>query len=227
MGSARLPWPLVAGVADEVTWLDARADELFLLTHKDSPRFKIIKTSVAHPDLAKATVAVAESDVVIRTFGIAKDAMYVRDLSGGISRLRRYPFPKGKPQVVSLPFEGTLAGLTTDPHRPGAIFAMASWTHSPAWFSLAGGRLQETHLAPPNPADFSEITSEEGKDPSADDTPRPPSIIDIRQLPRDGSHPTLQSGFGALGVPFEPYFSPTLLPSLHPRGISPIAHLPT
>ncbi len=225
MGSAEIPWRLVADVADEVTWLDARADELFLLTHKDSPRFKIIKTSVAHPDLAKATVAVAESDVVIRTFGIAKDAMYVRDLSGGISRLRRYPFPKGKPQVVSLPFEGTLAGLTTDPHRPGAIFAMASWTHSPAWFSLAGGRLQDTHLAPPNPADFSEITSEEVKAPSADGTPVPLSIIYKRGLARDGSHPALVTGYGALGVAFEPYFSPTLLAWLERGGIYAIAHV--
>src|SRR5229473_2950252 len=225
MGSAEIPWRLVADVADEVTWLDARADELFLLTHKDSPRFKIIKTSVAHPDLAKATVAVAESDVVIRTFGIAKDAMYVRDLSGGISRLRRYPFPKGKPQVVSLPFEGTLAGLTTDPHRPGAIFAMASWTHSPAWFSLAGGRLQDTHLAPPNPADFSEITSEEVKAPSADGTPVPLSIIYKRGLARDGSHPALVTGYGALGVAFGPYFSPTLLAWLERGGIYAIAHV--
>ena len=226
IGSGQIPWRLLADVGDEVTQFEARGDEVFLLTHKVSPRFKIIKTSLSHPDLAKATVAVPESEVVIRAFGIAKDALYVRDLSGGISRLRRYPFSTGKPQIVSLPFDGAISNLTADSRRPGTTFALTSWTRSSTWFSMdAKNRLVDVHLAPPNPADFSEIVSEEVKAPSADGTPVPLSIIYKKGLARDGSHPTLVAGYGAYGITLEPAFNPMLLAWLERGGIYAVAHV--
>ncbi len=226
IGSTEIPWRLLADVGDEVTSLEARGDEVFLLTHKDSPRFKIIKTSLAHPDLAKAVAVIPESEVVIRAFGIAKDALYVRDLSEGISRLRRYPFSTGKPQTVSLPYDGTISNLTADPRRPGATFALTSWTRSSTWFSIdSKTRLADVHLAPPNPADFSEILSEEVKAPSADGTPVPLSITYKKGLARDGSPPTLLNGYGSYGITAEPFFNPMLLAWLERGGIYAVAHI--
>src|SRR5262249_27418058 len=227
IGSAEIPWRMLADIGDEVTQFDARGDDVFLLTHKDSSRFTIIKTSLAHPDLAKAAVVVPESEVVVRNFRVAKDALYVRDLSGGISRLRRYPFSSSKPQIVSLPFDGAISNLTADPRRPGATFALTSWTRSSTWFSMdPKSRLAiDVHLAAPNPADFSEILSEEVKAPSADGTPVPLSIIYKRGLARDGSHPTLIAGYGAYGITLEPTFNPMLLAWLERGGIYAVAHV--
>ena len=225
-GSPEIPWRLLADVGDEVTQFDARGNEVFLLTHKNSPRFKIIKTSLAHPDLAKAAAVVPESEVVIRAFGVAKDALYVRDLTGAMSRLRRYPFSTGKPQTISLPYDGSISNLTADPRRPGAALALTSWTRSSTWFSMdPKNQLVDVHLAPPNPADFSEIASEEVKAPSADGTLVPLSIIYKKGLARDGSHPTLITGYGAYGITLEPAFNPMLLAWLERGGVYAVAHV--
>ena len=101
--AAETPWHLVADVEDAVTNFDARGERIYLLSHKDASRFKVLETGIAHPDMAKASVLVAPSEAVITTIGVAQDALYVRDLDGGLGRVRRVPFEGGAPQPVALP----------------------------------------------------------------------------------------------------------------------------
>ena len=59
---AATPWKRLAGFADDVVAIDdddgsptglaARGDDVYLLTHKDAPRYKIIQTSLKNPDLS-------------------------------------------------------------------------------------------------------------------------------------------------------------------------------
>jgi prolyl oligopeptidase len=58
-------WVKVADASDDVTDVSARGDDLYLVTHKNAPRFAIIKTSAAHPDIASATVVVPPSSRVV------------------------------------------------------------------------------------------------------------------------------------------------------------------
>ena len=108
------PWRRLADFGDDVVAVDenggliglaAHGDDVYLLTHKDASRYKIVKTSLKHPRLSHAETVVPSSDVVIRTMGQAKDALYVQDLDGGLGHLRRVSWD-GQQETLSLPFPG-------------------------------------------------------------------------------------------------------------------------
>ena len=224
--AAETPWHLVADVEDAVTNFDARGERIYLLSHKDASRFKVLETGIARPDLAKASVLVAPSEAVITAIGVAQDALYVRDLDGGVGRLRRVPFEGGAPQPMGLP-DGSAQSVVTDPRFPGALVSLTASTRSPLWLLLdpKTGRATDTGLLPPSPVDFSGVESEEVKAKSADGTMVPLSIIHKKGLVRDGSNPTWLTGYGAYGISFEPAFQPTRLSWYERGGVLAVAHV--
>jgi prolyl oligopeptidase len=224
---AKTVWKKVVDQTDEVTGFDVHAGEIYLLSHKNASRFKVLRISLSSPDLAHAAVAVPASEVVITAISAAGDALYVQDLDGGIGRLRRLPYGNGSIQPVNLPFYGAIQSLVTNPTQAGAWMELVSWTKSPLWYSLDAktDKLTDTALVPPSPVDYSQIESEEVKAKSADGTMVPLSIIHKRGLVLDGSHPTWLTGYGAYGINYDPYFDPTILVFLERGGIHAIAHV--
>jgi prolyl oligopeptidase len=224
---AKTAWKKVADQSDEVTGLDVHADEIYLVSHKDASRFKVLRTSLSAPDLPHAAVAVPASEVVIIGITAARDALYIQDLDGGIGRLRRLPYTSGSIQPIKLPFDGAIQSLVTNPIESGASLELVSWTKSPLWYLLDAktDKLTDSALVPPSPVDYSQIESEEVKAKSADGTMIPLSIIHKRGIARDGSHPTWLTGYGAYGINYDPYFDPTILAFLERGGIHAIAHV--
>jgi len=224
---AKTAWKKVADQTDEVTGFDVHGAEIYLLSHKNASRFKVLRASLSSPDLAHAAVAVPASEVVINNIGAAADALYIQDLDGGIGRLRRLPYGNGSIQPVNLPFYGAIQSLVTSPRESGAWLELTSWTKSPLWYSLDAktDKLTDTALVPPSPVDFSQIESEEVKAKSADGTMIPLSIIHKRGLALDGSHPTWLTGYGAYGINYDPYFDPTVLVFLEHGGVRAFAHV--
>jgi prolyl oligopeptidase len=224
-GNAR--WTRVAAVGDAVTNLDFRGDEVLLLTHKDTPRFRIVKTSLKKPDIAHAQEFMSQQKGVITALGFARDAVYVQVLEGGPSRLLRTSFAGGAGAELKLPFSASIAGLFTNPLLPGATFSAQGYTH-PLQVLLAGATsVKDTGLSPPSSVDTSGYEVLEEKTKSADGTEVPCTVVAKKGLARDSSHLALIDGYGAYGISAEPYFSPTLFVWLergalfvesHPRG---------
>jgi prolyl oligopeptidase len=223
---AGTPWRKVADVDDAVTNLDLRGDTAYLVTHKDAPRFQVSTIDLAHPE-KRTVVIVPASEVVVTSVGVAKDALYVQDLDGGLGRLRRVPFGGGAAEILALPFEGAISAMTTDPRRDGAILQMTSWTKPPLWYTYdpKTGKAVDTKLASPSPVDFSGVDSAEVKAKSADGTMVPLSIVYKKDIVLDGSHPTWLEGYGAYGITIDPAFSPTRLAWLERGGVFAVAHV--
>jgi len=223
---AATPWRKVADVDDAVTNLDLRGDTAYFVTHKNAPRFQVVTLDLSHPE-KKPAVLVPVSQVVVTSLGVAKDALYVQDLDGGLGRLRRVPFDGGKVENVALPFEGAISALGTDPRRDGALLQMTSWIKSPLWYEYdpKTGKAADTKLALPSPVDFSGIESAEVKAKSADGTMVPLSIVHKKDIVLDGSHPTWLEGYGAYGITLDPAFSPTRLAWLERGGVFAVAHV--
>src|SRR5205823_990999 len=119
-------WRKVCDIADEVVYLAVNGDALYLLTTKDAPNGKVIRTSLSAPDIAKANVVLAESDNVIERIRAAKDGLYVQDINGGYGGLRRVAFD-GKATAVALPYEGSITRLVTDTREDGAWLLGTGW----------------------------------------------------------------------------------------------------
>ena len=223
---AKTPWKKVADSADNITSFDVHGDHLYLMSHTDASRFKVLRTSLAAPDLAHAAVVVPASEAVVVGISVASDALYIQDLDGGIGRLRRVSYSGGAAEPVTLPFDGAIQSLVTNPTQPGAWLELTSWVKSPLWFALdaKSGKITDTGLVPPSPVDYSQVEAEEVKARSADGTMVPLSIVHKRGLTLDGSHPTWLEAYGAYGITIDPGFRPTLLAFFERGGVFAVAH---
>jgi prolyl oligopeptidase len=220
-------WRKVADIEDAVTNFAARGEDLFLLTHRDAPRFKIIRTKSAAPDLSRAETVVPPGRTVVQNLGAASDALYVEELEGGLARLRRIPYTGGSSEQIQLPFDGSIDFFVSNVRRPGVIFRLQSWTHSPLWYAYdpVAKKVRDTRLVPRAPIDYSTMESSEVEAPSADGTLIPLSIVHRRGLKLDGSHPTLLEAYGAYGFSFDPFFRPALIAWLERGGVYAVGHV--
>jgi len=222
-------WTKFVDVDDDVTSGAIRGHEMWLMTHKDAPKFKVLHIDLDHPDITKADVALPPSDLVLQGISPANDALYIEAQQGGISHLLRIPYGQTAVTPVTLPFAGAIEGFFTDVEQNGALIRFAGWTEAPQWYAYdpAGDKLTNTDIEPLNPTDFSDITSVEVTAPSADGTPVPLSIIYKKDLPMNGQNPCLMEGYGSYGLNIDPGFDATRLALLekgiiiayaHPRG---------
>lgn len=227
VGKPGTPWERVCDVADDVTGLATHGDELYLLSHKGAPHFKVIRTSLEHPDVEHASVVVPESERVIKNIATAQDGLYVQETDGTIGILDRLNYEGGNPEQIKLPFEGTVSIGATDERVPGALVVLTSWARAPRIYAFdpRSSALVDTKLQPLGPNDDpQDVVSEEVKVESWDGTMVPLSIIHKRDLKMDGSNPTLIRGYGAYGITIDPEFDPILLAWLEKGGVYAWAH---
>lgn len=224
---ATASWRKIADVGDEIINFDAKGDRVYLLSHHQASRFKILSIELPKDEVAHARVTMAASDAVITGVQAASDALYVQKLDGGLGKLWRLPFDGGSAEEIRLPFEGAIQEIFVNPTEPGAFVRMASWTKSSLFFHYdpKNNTLSDTKIIPPSPVDFSEIESEEVKAKTSDGTMVPLSIIHKRGLKMDGTHPTLLHGYGSYGITYDPGFDPTSLAWLERGGVVAVAHI--
>ncbi len=226
LNSNHIAWKKLFDVDAAITNFTPHGDDLYLVTHKSKPRYEVTRINLKTPDLAHATIVVPASEVVIQEADVATDGIYLRDLDGGIGRMRRLsfdghiePIPVGKGQSVS--------EISVTPTEPGALVHVVSWTTSPHFlqYDPKSRKTAEIGIQPPLPIDTSGYESEEVKAKSADGTMIPLSIIHSKHLALDGNHPTHLIGYGAYGISYDAYFDPVWLAWLERGGVIAFAHV--
>jgi len=221
-------WKKVCDVDDDVTDFSLHGTTIYLLTHKNAPRFKLIRTDLARPDSAHAAEVLPEGDAVLTGTATARDALYVHELDGGIGRIVRVPYTGGPPETLALPFDGSVNFYPTDPRMAGIVFAMTSWVKGPRIYAYdpKTGKVTDTGLRPAGPYDNPpDLTSVEVKARSYDGTMVPLSIVYKRGLKMDGSNPAILIGYGSYGITIDPFFDAKYLAWLERGGVLAIAHI--
>lgn len=225
------PWRKVCDVPDGVTGFAVHEDTIYLMTHKDAPRCRVLATSLAMPDLATAREVVPHGDSVIEQIAVAGGALLLKELDAGSARVRRVSLTTGRIEPVPLPFAGTIYATVTDPTSDTVLVPMESWTISPRVYAfnaagnLGATPLRDTGWQPPSSADFSTIKMQDVEARSTDGTPIPLSLVYKNDLRRDGTNPTLLEGYGSYGFPIPPHFRPQFLAWLERGGVWAIGHL--
>ncbi|HWY16225.1 MAG TPA: prolyl oligopeptidase family serine peptidase [Rhizomicrobium sp.] len=219
------PWKRVASLDDKVTNAALHGDRLFLIAYKKAPRFKVLETSAASPEIAKAKTLIPTATRVIEDFAAASDALYIRDLDGGPSRLRRYDLASGRITDIVLPADGTLTGPVTDPTSADVLFGLQGWVIPQRWYTLAHGQVAPLALSPPWKDDYSAFVAEEVKARAHDGTLIPLSIVHKRGLKLDGTNPVWLIGYGAYGLSLTPALVSRFVPLLEDGGVVAIAHV--
>ena len=224
---ASASWRKIADVGDEVTSFDIHGDHVYLLSHHEASRFKILGVDLPKDEVAHARVLMPPSDAVVTGIQAAADALYVQKLDGGLGKLWRLPYDGGVATEIRLPFEGAIQEIFVNSAEPGVFVRLASWTKSSLFFHYdpKTSTMADTKIIPVSPVDFSGIESEEVKAKSADGTKVPLSIVHQRGLKMDGSRPTLLHGYGSYGYTYDPAFDPTSLAWLERGGVVAVAHI--
>ncbi|MDP9172601.1 MAG: prolyl oligopeptidase family serine peptidase [Planctomycetota bacterium] len=227
LGQPNTPWTKVCDIDDQITDFSLHGDDIYLLSHKDADRYKILRTSLKKPDAANAEVVVPEGPTVLRELTCMDDALYAIELDAGIGRMVRVPYG-GSPQRLHLPMEGTVYFEGSDPRLSGILLGMTSWTTAGQiyLFDPKSNQTTLTDLQPQGPFDAPDyLTAEEVNVPSYDGVPVPLSIVYKKGLKLDGSNPTILSAYGAYGITSDPGFSYAALAWYNRGGIRAIAHV--
>jgi len=225
--AAKTPWRKIADVEDAVANATLHGDDIYLLSHKNASRYKILKLRAPNPDLGRAQEVVGPSSVVIQDMGIAKDALYVKVLDAGVQKVRHLDYATNKMTDLSNTLAGGISELATSPNVPGVLFPVVTWVQPQRWFSFDASTSapKDASLAPPSKLDTSDYEFEEVRAKAHDGTEIPLSLIHKHGLPRDGERPTWLNGYGAYGISLTPSFSPGLFALLERGGLVAVAHV--
>ena len=226
------PWrQIVTGEAEIAPDVNApvavHASTLYFLSQKNAPNRKIVSFNLDYPDMAHASELKAPAKGM-QLLGVyaAKDGLYLETQHGVAFELwvSSYDHP-GQWKKVPMQFAGTMSNIATNPTLSGAMFRLESWTHSDEslLYDPLTNRTRNTGLLEKNPADYSQITTEELEVESTDGATVPVSVLYRKGLALDGSNPTWLNVYGPYGDSIYPYFYAPHLAWLEQGGI--IAHV--
>jgi len=220
---ASCPWRKIAGPDDAVTAFAVHGDTLYAVSHRDAPRSQVLAYSLAD---GRAEVVVPGSERVVQAVRVVGRHLLVRDLDGGIARLRRVPLAGGEIEEVALPVEGVMPEWTIGADGSSALLVLSSWTQSPAAYRYSDdGAVHDTGWIPRSAVDFSDIEVRELHVPARDGVPVPLTVLHRRGLSLDGGNPTLLTGYGSYGYVLSREFKPELLAWLERGGVYAVAGL--
>jgi prolyl oligopeptidase len=223
-----VPWQRMTSFEDKISGFAVHGDDLYMISGKDTLLPRVLKTSLAKPDIAHATVVLSEGGGVVKEIAAAADALYVRLLDGGPSRMLRIPYGNNRAQQIAMPFSGSIRIAYADDTRPGVLVELAGWTQASGtyWYDPSKARLTRLALQPLGPFDGpNDLVVHEVKVPSHDGAMVPLSIVHKRGIRLDGSNPTILAGYGAYGYSQEPKFDPDWLTWFERGGIYAVAHV--
>ena len=231
LAEARPRWRKIVGYEDQVLDVVGAGDDLFLLSRQNAPRRKVLRLK-GGKDFSTAKLAIPQGDSVIRTVGIAKDAIYLRTMVAGIDRLERVAIGllgnTKSSEYVRTPFDTSISQLVANPHTPGVLLRIQGWIEAPAIVEIdTHGETHATNLQPPasGAADFDAMDEVRLYAPATDGTKIPVTLMYKKTTTLTRENPTLLEVFGSYGYSMTPVFDATRLAWLERGGILAVAHV--
>src|SRR5438105_11484844 len=201
-------WKQITRFADQIKAARlGRDNALYLLSRADAPRGKILRLPLDNSELANATVIVPPSNAVIQFMEPMASALYVGDLLGGPSQIRRFGLDGKNETLIPIPKISAVSEMESLEDN-SLLFRDASYTEPAAWFKVASGKIEpvKTALVNTSPVSFADIEVTREFATSKGDTEVPLNIVRRKGTKPDGNNPTLLYGYGGYGISMTPNF---------------------
>jgi len=202
-------WHQIGRLSDEIADAEFGADgNLYLLSHLNAPKGKILKTPLTQPRVSDAQTVVPESRVAIESFLPIGNMLYTADQVGGPSQLRSFD-TAGKLQGVVPILPISSVDQLVRSNDGALLFRNTSFLEPPAWYRYdpATKMVTRTALHETAAADFSDAEVVREFAISKDGTRVPLNIIRRKGARLDGKNPVLLTGYGGYSVNITPDFS--------------------
>jgi prolyl oligopeptidase len=233
LSSEKIPWRPLTTIEDEIHDFVAHGNDVYFLTAKGTPRFKIIKTSLKQPDLSKAeTVFEPEAGWQVSgnirksknflTINVSKNELMTKSVL--------YEFRTGRLTVPDIALSGNIT------LRPLSVLADEFDVSHKGWTTPANnfhyvastGRFSEGpfHMNLKLSRRLENLVYEELEVPSYDGVLVPLSVIyDRTKLNKDGNAIVYMTGYGAYGMSYKPFFPMHVMPLLERGVVYAVAHV--
>lgn len=201
-------WKQITQFSDQIKVARlGRDNALYLLSRADAPRGKILRLPLDVPELKNAAEIVAAGDPVIEHIVPGTDALYVGDLLGGPSQIRRFDLNGKNEMLVPVPQVSAVQEMLAL-EDGSLLFRAVSYTEPAAWFHCPNEKTEptKTALRSTSPVSFADIEVTREFATSKDGTKIPLNILFRKGLKREGQNPTLLYGYGGYGISLSPNF---------------------
>jgi len=201
-------WKQITQFSDQIkTARLGRDNALYLLSRAGAPRGKILRLSLGTPELKNAVEIVPAGEAVIEQIVPTANALYVSDLLGGPSQIRRFGLDGKGETMIPIPMISAVQEMVALEDN-SLLFRDVSYTQPAAWFHCAQGKTEpvETALRTTSPVSFADIEVTREFAISNDGTKIPLNIIFRKGMKRDGQNPTLLYSYGGYGISMSPNF---------------------
>jgi prolyl oligopeptidase len=201
-------WKQITQFSDQIKIARlGRDDALYLVSRAGAPRGKILRLPLGVPELKNAAEIVAAGEAVIERIVPSKDALYVGDLLGGPSQIRRFDLNGKNATTIPIPQISAVQEMLAL-EDGSLLFRDVSYTEPAAWFRCPNGKTEpaKTALRSTSPVSFADIEVRREFATSKDGTKIPLNIVFRRGMKRDGSNPTLLYGYGGYDISMSPNF---------------------
>ena len=200
-------WKQLTQFSDQIKSVRiGRDNALYLLSRADAPRGKILRVSLDTPELANATTIVPAGEAVIQFIEPTGDGLYLADLLGGPSQIRRVGLDGKNETIVPIPQISAVTEMESLEDN-SLLFRDVSYTEPAAWFHLVGNEPpKKTALVNNSPVSFADIEVSREMAPSKDGTRVPLNIMRKKGTTLDGNNPTLLYGYGGYSLSMQPNF---------------------
>jgi prolyl oligopeptidase len=221
MQNKKIKWDVLCRISDNlVRGIAFNGDDVYAVTHTGAPRYKLVRTSVKHPDWDHAETLIPEGPDTIESLTKSRHYLLIVYSDGVVCRLVKYNLMSGKTEEVRLPASGTVDVSCPDWKTDRCLVNITSWTSPVTTYDYDALKdtfvksIFNTAITYPG---FEDLVSEEVQVPGHDGAMIPLSIIHKKGIPLDGSNSCILNGYGAYGISLTPYFS--LRNSLANRGV--------
>ncbi len=230
LAKPKISWSPLCDTPDNlVRGIEFYGDYAYAVTHEGAPRYKLVRTSIRHPDWKHAETVIAEAADSIQELAKSRSFLFVTYSNGVVGRIVKYDLASGKCTDVPLPGSGDVAIKCPDFRSDRAIVSITSWTSPTTLYDYDAQKetfrksIFNSDVTYPG---FSELVTEEVEVPGHDGAMIPLSIFYRKGTPMDGSSTCVLEGYGAYGVSYSPRFSVlhsvalhgVVMAYAHPRG---------
>jgi prolyl oligopeptidase len=201
-------WKQITQFSDQIKLARlGRDNALYLLSRAGAPRGKILRLPLDVPELKNAAEIVATGEAVIEQIVPSTDALYVADLLGGPSQIRRFDLNGKNETTIATPQISAVQELLAL-EDGSLLFRDVSYTDPAVWFHCLNGKTEpvKTALQSTSPVSFADIEVRREFATSRDGTKIPLNVLSRKGMKRDGNNPTLLYAYGGYGISLSPNF---------------------
>ncbi len=194
---------------------------LYVISKKRDSRGEVVAIAPGGT-FASGTTIVPASSVVIDDLQAVRGGFITSDIDGGDGAARFFSTDGKHHKQIPIPAVSVINALAGDPSSGPIIIGYQGYTIPTRWLRYVPetNKLVSTGIARTSPGDFSNVVVERVFVPSLDGTVRIPlEIVHMRNIPRNGTAPTMLTAYGAYGLISSPFFLGSELAWLERGGV--------